>query len=102
MDYAPRVFSVIRNLNNITEDDYLRSLGKDSLGSFLAGQKSFRSSVSSGKSGSFFFTSSDGNYFVKTLPDREFEVAKEILYYYLSFLNSKKQENGQTETLISK
>lgn len=100
-DYAPRIFEIIRRLNNISQEDYLKSLGIDSLGSIIKGQNFFKGLGSAGKSGSFFFTSADDRFFVKTIPQREFKVAVEILPVYLNFLNSTGNSSGLTETFIS-
>lgn len=102
IDYAPRVFSLIRNLNNIQKDHYLHSLGTESLGNIIKGQNFFKGLKSAGKSGSFFFTSADDKYFVKTIPDREFDVAIEILDVYLNFLGNATDSSGVPKTLISK
>lgn len=63
---------------------------------------SFKGLESAGKSGSFFFTTGDNKFFVKTIPEREFVIAVKILKTYLDFLNSKHDELGHTNTLISK
>lgn len=62
----------------------------------------FKGLESAGKSGSFFFATGDNKFFVKTIPEREFVVAVETLKTYLDFLNSKNDERGDTNTLISK
>ena len=103
IDYAPRVFALIRTFNQIPKEQYLKSLGTRSLSSILRGRvNSFKANISDGKSGSFFFATHDDKFFVKTLPTREFEVALTILKTYLNFLNSKNDERGQSKTLISK
>ena len=73
-DYAPKVFQVIRRYNHITNEEYLKSLGPESLSGLLSGAY-FKGKKTAGKSGSFFFTTSDSKYFVKTVPDREFDIA---------------------------
>ena len=102
IDYAPRVFNLIRQFNHISKEQYLKSLGSECLSSVLAGNvHSFKGLPSDGKSGSFFFTTSDNKFFVKTIPEREFVVAVNILGTYLDFLNSKNDESGRSNTLIS-
>ena len=103
IDYAPRVFTLIRNFNQISKKQYLKSLGSECLSSILSGNvNSFKGLQSAGKSGSFFFTTGDNRFFVKTIPEREFIVAVEILETFLDFLNSKNDESGKTQTLITK
>lgn len=103
IDYAPKVFTLIRNLNQITKESYLKSLGTECLKSILAGSlKTFKGIASAGKSGSFFFTSSDDKYLVKTIPQREFTVALKILKNFSDFINSKNDEKGQSQSLIAK
>jgi 1-phosphatidylinositol-4-phosphate 5-kinase len=63
--------------------------------------RTFKGLESAGKSGSFFFTTADNRFFVKTLPEREFVIAIEILCTYLNYLNSKCDETGKSKTLIS-
>ena len=92
---------MIRTLNHISRDEYLKSLGTESLGSIISGQTFFKGLQTAGKSGSFFFTSADDRYFVKTIPEREFLVAVEILSYYSNFLNSNYDEDGNVSSLIS-
>lgn len=89
-------------MDHIDNRTYLKSLGIESLGSIISGQNFFKGMSSSGKSGSFFFTSSNDQFFVKTISDKEFEVACEMLGVYINFLNSKRDDKGQTNTLISK
>jgi hypothetical protein len=89
-------------MNGIGKEDYLKSLGTESIGSLIKGENFFKGLGSAGKSGSFFFTSADNRFFVKTIPDREFVVAVEILEVYLHFLNSRQDDNGRTQTFISK
>ena len=96
------MFNLIRQFNNISNEDYLRSLGPDSLGSVIKGKNLFKGLSSAGKSGSFFFTTADDKYYVKTIPDREFELAVEILDLYVSFLNSTNDSEGRPQTFITK
>jgi len=103
IDYAPRIFTLIRHFNQISKEQYLKSLGSECLSSILSGSVgSFKGLESAGKSGSFFFTTDDNKFFVKTIPEREFVIAVKILKTYLDFLNSKNDERGRSNTLISK
>lgn len=61
-DYAPHVFNELRNLFGISKESYLSSIGPENLlSNLLKGNlNTLRELVSSGKSGSFFYYSSDG------------------------------------------
>lgn len=99
-DYAPKIFTIFRNLNGISRDEYLKSLGIDSLRRFISGN-GFKGMQTQGKSGSFFFTTSDQKFFVKTIPDREFDVAIAILPVLLGYLKDMISESGKSMTLLS-
>jgi len=72
VDYAPITFHKIRSLFGINEFNYLKSLGPDRLlASLVLGEiSSLTSMISQGKSGSVFYTSSDGQYMIKSVPKR--------------------------------
>ena len=63
-DYAPKVFNEIRKLYNIKSEDYLRSIGPESmLNNLIKGNLTSLSELTStGKSGSFFYFSADGKF----------------------------------------
>lgn len=67
-DFAPKVFSQIRKFYQIDEI-YLKSIGPESLiGELQMGNLSCLSEQSStGKSGSFFYYTSDGRFMLKTI-----------------------------------
>lgn len=103
IDYAPKIFGLIRSYNGISKDEYLESLGTSTLNRILSGNiDSFKGLSSAGKSGSFFFSTFDNKYFVKTIPAREFDVAVEILREYMRFLNSCQVDSGVSNTLTMK
>jgi len=83
-DFAPKVFQVIWNFYGISSDSYLQSIGPENLfGSLNMGKiKSLSSQSSTGKSGSFFYYSSDGRYMLKTCSLNEFEFCNKILKDY--------------------
>ncbi len=62
-DYAPVVFNQIRMLYGIKNADYLKSIGPETmLNNLIKGNlKSLAELTSTGKSGSFFYFSADGN-----------------------------------------
>lgn len=61
-DYAPAVFNQIRKMFGIKNDDYLKSIGPETmLTNLIKGNlQSLAELTSSGKSGSFFYYSADG------------------------------------------
>ncbi|PRP85099.1 putative phosphatidylinositol-4-phosphate 5-kinase [Planoprotostelium fungivorum] len=89
-DYSPAVFHNIRQVLNIKPKHYMFSLGPEKiLGNLLLGNLgSLCSLVSTGKSGSFFFRTSDGKYLIKTLPYEEVLFLIKILPSYYDHLSS--------------
>merc|ERR1712226_592 len=69
IDYAPLVFQRIRANFGINHDEYVRSIGPESLlGNLVLGNLASLSELSSeGKSGAFFYYTADGNYMIKTV-----------------------------------
>lgn len=90
VDYAPITFKHIRKLFGINEHHYLKSLGPDRLlASLVLGEiESMTSMISQGKSGAMFYTSSDGQYMIKSVHKREFKYLLEILRDYFYYLHS--------------
>ena len=85
-DYAPKIFYNLRSLYNISNDDYLKSLGPENFlcNLIITKNKSLKEICSSGKSGSFFYYSYDSKYLMKTIPEGEFNKFREMLQdYYL-------------------
>lgn len=80
-DYCPQVFHALRTRFGISRESYLRSLGLDQLkGSLLFGAlTSLFEMSSSGRSGSFFYSSHDGRYVLKTIPPAESVTLRRIL-----------------------
>ncbi|CDW73973.1 phosphatidylinositol-4-phosphate 5-kinase family protein [Stylonychia lemnae] len=87
-DYAPLVFQRIRRLSEISEEDYLYSLGPDSiLNCFWNNNyQSLYELCSSGKSGSLFYYTEDQKYMIKTISRDEFKKLKEILKQYYNHI----------------
>lgn len=83
-DYAPMVFQRIRRLSEITEEEYLLSLGPDSiLNCFWNNNyQSLYELCSSGKSGSLFYYTEDQKYMLKTISRDEFKKLKSVLKEY--------------------
>jgi 1-phosphatidylinositol-4-phosphate 5-kinase len=80
-DFSPRVFHLIRNMYGISTDSYLKSIGPENLlGSLFMGNiASLKEQCSTGKSGSFFYYTSDSLYMLKTISRDEFMHFKGIL-----------------------
>jgi len=80
-DFSPRVFHQLRRLFGITSEEYLKSIGPENLiGSMVMGNiMSLKEQCSTGKSGSFFYYTSDSKYMLKTISHGEFYRLKTIL-----------------------
>lgn len=89
-DYAPQVFNQIRRMFKVDNDRYLSSIGPETiLSSILKGDLSSLSELtSSGKSGSFFYYSSDGHFTLKTICINEFTHLQNILHNYYTHLKN--------------
>ena len=93
VDYAPTIFHYLRKISDIFPEAYLESLGPDSLSKIIMGNSAtFEGSGSAGKSGSFFFTSSDKRFLVKSISEEEFRLIMDILPRFFKFMT----ENPQT------
>lgn len=83
-DFSPRMFNLIRKFYGINSNDYLKSIGPETLfGSLNMGKiNSLKSQCSAGKSGSLFYYTADGLYMLKTISHDEFEHFKAIMKNY--------------------
>jgi len=88
VDYAPMVFQRIRSSFGIQSEDYLRSVGPEQLlGNMVLGNLSSLSELSSeGKSGAFFYYTSDGKYMMKTVTHKEQQLLKKMLKRYFDYI----------------
>jgi 1-phosphatidylinositol-4-phosphate 5-kinase len=88
LDFSPRVFHLIRNMFGISPDDYLKSIGPENLiGNLLMGNiSSLQEQSSTGKSGSFFYYTSDQNFMLKTISCAEFHKLRDVLKDYYDHL----------------
>ncbi|KAK8791945.1 hypothetical protein WA158_005322 [Blastocystis sp. Blastoise] len=88
VDYAPMVFRKLREEWNISADDYMLSVGPQQiLRNIMLGNLSTLSELcSEGKSGSFFYYSSDGRYMVKTISKTEHKFFRKILSQYYNHI----------------
>ncbi len=88
IDFAPPIFHYIRKVSGVSSESYIESLGPDCLSKVVTGNmETFEGLSSSGKSGSFFFTSSDRKYLVKTIRDDEFCKLHAILPKYFNYIS---------------
>ena len=82
-DFAPYVFQSLRRQYGIPYESYIRSIGVNTFrNAFFDKLYLMLSENSSGKSGSFFFHTSDGKYMIKTIKKHEFETLMRILPQY--------------------
>ena len=78
-EFAPRCFSYLRNLENIDM--------KEMVNQFLPKNNKKGIKQSQGKSGSFFISTDDSKYLIKTLKVEEFDLIKNnFLYKYCKYL----------------
>ncbi|EGC32690.1 hypothetical protein DICPUDRAFT_37984 [Dictyostelium purpureum] len=87
-DHFPMAFKKIRERLEIDTKMFMYSLGPERVfGNLLLGNLSALSEIdSSGRSGSMFFRSSEGDYLIKTIPSNEEAVLKNILPAYVQHL----------------
>ena len=79
IEYAPKIFAYLRNLEHIDIDSMADS--------FLPKNNKHGISESQGKSGSFFISTDDNQYMVKTLRVDEFDlIRKTFLNEYVSYI----------------
>ena len=79
-EYAPKIFAYLRNLENIDIDEMINS--------FLPKNNKQGISESQGKSGSFFISTDDNYYMVKTLRVDEFDLIRHtFLNEYVQYLS---------------
>lgn len=88
-EYAPYVFDQVRRLIGISREEYQRSIGPENmLGNLLLGYlDSMRELASEGQSGSLFYLTPDGRFFVKTIKEGEFEQMRTTLRSYYEYLD---------------
>ena len=81
IDYAPKIFAYLRNLENIKIDKMSES--------FLPKNNKKGISESQGKSGSFFISTDDNQYMIKTLRVDEFDlIRKTFLNEYVNYITN--------------
>ena len=81
IEYAPKIFAYLRNLEHIDIDKMVES--------FLPKNNKQGISESQGKSGSFFISTDDNQYMIKTLRVDEFDlIRKTFLNEYVNYLTN--------------
>jgi 1-phosphatidylinositol-4-phosphate 5-kinase len=84
-EYAPKSFAYLRKEENIDIDEMIES--------FLPINNKEGIKESQGKSGSFFISTDDNKYMIKTLKEGEFNLLREsFLKYYIEYIS----ENGDS------
>jgi hypothetical protein len=88
LEFAPYVFSKIRNMIGFDDKQYLKSIGPENiLGNLLLGNlNTMREIASAGKSGSIFYLTHDKKFFVKTISKSEHAQAFDNLRHYYDHL----------------
>lgn len=89
IDIAPLVFQRIRLQDGINNEDFIQEIGyNDFRALFSKKMKSLKEEKSTGKSGSVFFESANGKYFIKTIRSSEVKVLKRTLNTYYNHLEN--------------
>ena len=90
VDYAPFVFRKLRELVGISDEDYVNSIGPaNMLSNLILGSLTSLSQLGSeGKSGSFFYFTSDTRFMVKTISKSEHLLLRSILKDYYKYLET--------------
>eukprot|EP00347_Sterkiella_histriomuscorum_P010876 403374581 len=94
-DYAPQIFANIRKTCGIKKAQYSNSLGPEHILGYMfnANFQTLAELCSSGKSGSFFYYTSDGKFVLKTISRNEFKLLKRILRSYHDYLTIENNES---------
>lgn len=85
VDYAPAQFTELRLMVGITPILYAQSFHDKANGTATGMDET----LTAGRSGSFFYYTSDRQYLVKTLPTTELDVMVELLPAYHSYLSEE-------------
>jgi hypothetical protein len=80
-ELAPKIFSIIRNKENITGENIIDSLSPEANRDMV-----FKAGEGQGKSGSFFFFSHDGRFIIKSMNDEEYKTFQGIFKDYYRYL----------------
>lgn len=106
VDYAPFVFAKLREYFNIDHEEYVNSIGPGSmLSNLMLGSLNALSEIGSdGKSGSFFYLSSDGRFLVKTIRKDEHKLLRHILPSYFRHMTRSGHSDNHVvpESMLTK
>lgn len=80
-ELAPKIFSLVRNKENITSEDIIESLAPEANRDMV-----FKAGEGQGKSGSFFFFSHDRRFIIKTMNNEEYKTFQGIFKEYYRYL----------------
>ena len=83
-DYCPAVFHTIRRSFGLSNEEYLQSVGVSQLrsGLMFGSLSCLYEMISSGRSGSFFYSSHDNKFILKTIPMAESVILRKMLPSY--------------------
>lgn len=88
-DFSPLVFQRLRYSDGISNEKYIQIIGfKDFKTLFSKKMTQLKHEKSTGQSGSFFFVSSCGKFFIKSIRKQESKVLKKILPAYFNHLQA--------------
>jgi hypothetical protein len=82
-ELAPKIFSIIRNREDITNDNIKNSLSPE-----LNRDMVFKAGEGQGKSGSFFFFSHDRKFIIKTMNEDEYKTFQRIFRKYYEHIHN--------------
>lgn len=90
IEMAPIIFERLRASYGISNNEYQRSVGPEYLlNQLLTGDlTALNEKCSTGKSGSFFYLTTDNRVFLKTIPKHEFLFFTRILKHYYEHMSS--------------
>ncbi|KAF7456517.1 Phosphatidylinositol-4-phosphate 5-kinase [Cryptosporidium felis] len=90
IDYNPMVFRKIREICHISPESYIRSVGPEQLlGNMVLGNLSSMNELcSEGKSGAFFYYTTDGRFLIKTVEKKTASFFRSILDKYYKHIES--------------
>ncbi|KAJ1615203.1 putative phosphatidylinositol-4-phosphate 5-kinase [Cryptosporidium canis] len=92
IDYNPMVFRKIREICNVSPESYVRSVGPEQLlGNMVLGNLSSMNELcSEGKSGAFFYYTTDGRFLIKTVEKKTATFFRSILNKYYNHIEKNK------------
>lgn len=87
VDFAPLVFQRIRFYDGISNEEFVKDIGYNDFSAIFSKKiTALKEEKSTGKSGSVFFQSSNGKYYIKTIRKSEVNILKKSLKNYYHHL----------------